>query len=172
MRISLTVNGMQRTIAAVSGPGYLNVHVNLHDRPKENDYSKVVRVVGTETLETETVSLEWLTVELSTGDSIEIRLLEDGDSDAPSEIRRSSESPRNLFSRPDLAQQLITLVSEFDSRLMELVDKSEQTQSAEEHKRFTTAVGRVSYEVGESFLYPIYRRHPEFIPEDFKGELL
>jgi len=172
MRLSLTVNGTQRTLAAVSGSGFLNVHLNLHDRPKENDHSKVVRVVGTQTLETETIGFEWPPVELNMGDSIEIRLLGDGEGDAPSEIRRSSESPRNLFSRPELAEQLLALVSEFDSRLMQLVDKSEQMQTEEEHRRFTSAVGRVSYEVGESFLYPIYRRHPELIPEGLKGELL
>lgn len=172
MRLSLAVNGTQRTVAAVSGPGYLSVHLNLHDRPKENDHSQVVRVIGTQTLETETIGSEWPTVELNTGDRIEIRLLEDGEADAPSEVGRSSESPRNLFSRPELAEELLALVSEFDSRLMQLVDKSEQMQSAEDHKRLTSAVGRVSYEVSESFLYPIYRRHPELIPEDLKGELL
>jgi hypothetical protein len=172
MRLSLAVNGTQRTVAAVSGSGFLNVHLNLHDRPQENDHSKVVRVVGTQTLETETIGFEWPTVKLNTGDRIEIRLLGDGEGDAPSEIRRSSESPRNLFSRRDLAEQLLALVSEFDSQLVQLVDKSEQMQTEEEHRRFTSAVGRVSYEVGASFLYPIYRRHPQLIPEDLKGELL
>ena len=59
MRISLNVNGIPRVIAAVNGPGYLSAHLNLHDRPKENDYSNVVRVAGIQTLETETVFLDW-----------------------------------------------------------------------------------------------------------------
>lgn len=172
MRLSLTVNGTQRIVAAVSGPGYLNVHLNLHERPKEKDHSIVVRTAGIQTLESETIRFDWPAVELNTGDSIEIRLLEDGEGDAPNTVQRSSESPRNLFLRPELAQELLALVSEFDSRLMRLVDKSEQMQSAEEHQRFTSAVGRVVYEVGESFLYPIYRRHPELMPDDLKGELL
>jgi hypothetical protein len=172
MRLSLTINKTRPIVAAVNGPGYLNVHLNLQDRPKENSHSKALCVAGIQTLETETIRFDWPKVELNTGDTVEIRLLEDGQGDSPAEVRRSSESPRNLFSRSDLAQELLALVSEFDSRLTELVDKSERTESSEEHKRFTSAVGRVSYEVGESFLYPIYRRHPECIPQDLKGELL
>ena len=55
---------------------------------------------------------------------------------------------------------------------MELVGKSEATESAEEHKTFTTAVGRVLCELGDSLLYPVYRRHKELAPMIFKGELL
>ena len=40
-------------VAAVNGPGYLSAHLNLCERPKDNDYSKTVRVVGTQMLETE-----------------------------------------------------------------------------------------------------------------------
>jgi hypothetical protein len=156
----------------MSGPGFLSAHMNLHDRPKENDFSKSVRVAGTQTSDTETIRFNWPTVDLSAGDSVQVSVLDDGEGDAPTTAQRSSESPRNLFSRPELAKELLALVSEFDSRLMELVDKSEQMESAEEHKRFTSAVGRVSYEVGESFLYPVYRRHAQLRPEDLTGELL
>jgi len=172
MRLSLSVNGVLRVTAAVNGPGYLNVHLNLHDRPKESDYSKIVRVEGTQTQETETVSLHWPQSELRLGDVLEIRLLDDGEADAPTTVKRSSESPRNLFSHAELANELVGVVSDFDSRLMELLSKSEQLESADEHKTFKTAVGRVLYATGENFLYPVYRRHKELIPDELKGELL
>jgi hypothetical protein len=172
MRLSLNVNGRPRVIAAVNGPGYLSAHLNLHERPKDNDYSKSVRVAGTQTLETETVRFDWPKVDLHHGDIVELRLLDDGEGDAPSAVRRSSESPVTLFSHPELASELLSLVSEFEAHLMQLVDKSEKTESADEHKGFTNAVGHVLTELGDRFLYPIYRRHKELVPDELKGELL
>src|SRR5205807_2432934 len=128
MRLSLKVNGIPRYTAAMSGPGFLSAHINLHDRPKENDFSKSIRVAGTQTLDTETVRMNWPTVELSTGDSIQVTILVDGKGDAPTRVERSSESPRNLFSQPELAKELLTAVSDFESRLMQLVDESQTTE--------------------------------------------
>ena len=172
MRLSLAINGAHRVTASVSGPGYLNVHLNMRDRPKDNDYAKRVRIDGTQTLETESVRLNWPAFDLQTGDILEFRLLEEGEGDAPSGIKKSTESPSNLFSSIDLAKELLQLVSDFDARLMELVEKSEKSEPADEHKKFCDAVGMVSYIEGEKFLYPIYRRHKELIPENLKGELL
>jgi len=55
---------------------------------------------------------------------------------------------------------------------MQLVEKSEKTESAEEHKRFTHAVGLTVTGLGECLLYPVYRRHKELVPDELKGELL
>ena len=123
-------------------------------------------------METETAYIDWQKLDLQVGDTVEIRLLEDGEGDTPIAVRRSSESPRNLFSRPDLAKELLALVSDFEARLMQLVDRSEKTESEQEHKTFTTAVGRVVTELGDAFLYPVYRRHKELVPDELKGELL
>jgi len=172
MRLSLKVNGSPRVVAAVTGPGYLSAHLNLCERPKDNDYSKTVRVVGTQTLETETVCFEWPEFDLQVGDTAELSLLNDGAGDQPSSVRRSSESPHNLFSHPELAREVLSVVSEFESRLMQMVDKSKATESAEEHKRFAMAVGYVVAELGDRLLSPIYRRHKELVPDDLKGELL
>ncbi|HKT68854.1 MAG TPA: hypothetical protein VJP83_05420, partial [Terriglobales bacterium] len=80
-------------------------------------------------METETAYIDWQKLDLQVGDTVEIRLLEDGEGDTPIAVRRSSESPRNLFSRPDLAKELLALVSDFEARLMQLVDRSEKTES-------------------------------------------
>ena len=56
--------------------------------------------------------------------------------------------------------------------VMQLVEKSEKTESAEEHKRFTHAVGLTVTGLGECLLYPVYRRHKELVPDELKGELL
>jgi len=172
MRLSLKVNGNARVVAAVNGPGYLSAHLNLCERPKANDYSKTVRVVGIQTLDTETVRFEWPEIALQMGDTAELSLLNDGVGDPPSTVRKSSESPQNLFSNPELASEVLSVVSDFESRLMQMLDKSKASESAEEHKRFALAVGHVAAQLGESLLSPIYRRHKDLVPDGLKGELL
>ena len=142
------------------------------ERPKDNDYSKTVRVVGIQTSETETVHLEWPEVELRVGDTAEVSLLNDGASDPPGTVRSSSESPQNLFSHPELAREVLSVVTDFESRLTQMVDKSKAIESAEEHKRFAFAVGYVVAELGDRLLSPIYRRHRELVPDGLKGEFL
>lgn len=173
MRLSVSINGVSRFIASLPGTGYLSAHLNMCDRPKEGDQPRTVRVVGIDTsLETENVRSEWSTVNLDIGDVVELRILTEGEGDPPSTTRRSSESPSNLFSSTDLAKEVLQLVSDYDTRLTELVDKSEKTEPAEEHKKFTKAVGAVLYEHGARLLSPIYRRHKELVPASLKGELL
>jgi hypothetical protein len=172
MRLSLKVNGSPRVVAAVDGPGYLSAHLNLCERPKNSDLSKTIRLVGIRTLETETVRFEWTQFGLQVGDTAELSLLNDGTGDPPSTIRRSSESPQNLFSHPELARDVLSVVSDFESRLMQMLDKSKTIESAEEHKRFALAVVNVVAQLGDSLLSPIYRRHRELVPDELKGELL
>jgi hypothetical protein len=167
MRFSVSVNGVARFIASLSGPGYLHAYLNMRDRPAEGDYSKTLRVSGSETHEAETIRLEWPTIDLVVDDAVEVRILPEGEGDAPIETRKSSESPSNLFTNPDLAKELLDLVSDYENRLMALVDESEKSEPAEEHKKLTKAVGAVLYQTGERLLYPIYRRHKELIPDSF-----
>ncbi len=173
MRLSVSVNGASRYTASLPSAGYLSAHLNLHDRPKENDRSRKVRVLGIDTSsETENVRSEWPEVNLEIGDVVDLKVLPDGEGDAPTEIRRSSEAHSNLFSSTQLARELVQIVSDFETRLTALVEKSENIEPADEHKKFIKAVGAVTYELGERFLYPIYRRHPALVPDSLKGELL
>jgi hypothetical protein len=172
MRLSLAVNGKIQSVASLQEPGFLSAHINMADRPKEDERSNKARIHASHTLETETISMHWPTVELQVGDTVEIRILPDGAGDAPSEIRKLSESPSNLLSDSGLAKELLGLVSEFEKRLAEFLKKSEQVEPAEEHRKVKLAVGHVLAEVGEQLLFPVFRRHKELIPEEFKGELL
>jgi hypothetical protein len=172
MRLSLSLNGSQKYIASQPGPGYLNAHLNLHNRQKECDDPDEVRIVGTVTEETETIHLKWPTLELAPGDVVELQVLPDGAGDPPVETRRSSESPSNLLCNVELAKELLALVSDFEGRLMKLLPKAEETESPTEYKKFSHAVGAIVYELGEYLLYPIYRRHKQLMPEELKGELL
>jgi hypothetical protein len=172
MRLSMAVNDGNPIVASLPCPGYLSAHLNMSDRPKDNERKKNVRLDGMETRETETVHLKWPSVELKVGDVVELRVLPDGEGNEPSEVRRSSESPYNLFSNAELAKELIQAVSEFEERLSKLLEKSGELEPADEHKKFTRAWGSVVWELGQNLLHPVYRRHKELIPEAFKSELL
>jgi hypothetical protein len=95
-----------------------------------------------------------------------------GEGDPPSETRRTSEDPRNLFAGAENAAELVKIVSDFQGSLMELVSRFEQTEPPEEFAKFQRAVGSVVWELGASFLFPVYRRHKDLIPDEMKGELL
>ena len=157
MRLSLSVNGAAPIVASLPGQGYLSAHLNMNDRQTE---------------ETETVYLNWPTLNLEIGDVVELRVLPNGNGDPPSEIRRSSESRDNLFSSAELANELLKAVSNFERRLTGLLRKSKETEPADECRKFISANTAVSWELGQNFLYPVYPRHKELIPEELKRELL
>jgi hypothetical protein len=168
----MAVNGGNPIVASLPHPGYLSAHLIISERPKENEHKKTVRLAGSETRETETVHLKWPSVELNIGDVVELRVLPDGDGNEPSEVRSSSNSAYNLFSNAELAKELLRTVSEFEERLGKMIEKSEQLEPPDEHKRFALACGSVAWELGQNLLHPVYRRHKELIPEALKNELL
>jgi hypothetical protein len=102
----------------------------------------------------------------------EVVNLTEGDGDASSEVRKRSESPSNLLSDSGLAKELLELVSDFEKRIAEFLEKSKEVEPADEHRRVKLAAGHVMAEVGERLLFPVFRRHKELIPEEFKGKLL
>jgi hypothetical protein len=55
----------------------------MANRPKENDYSKKVRAVAIETRENERIYMKWRELDLKVGDVLEVRILPDGEGDAP-----------------------------------------------------------------------------------------
>jgi|SRR5450432_1634509 len=172
MRLSLSVNGVSRYVAALPGPGYLSVHLNMNNRAKGGGSSAIVRVEGSQAADTGTVVSKWPSYELLSGDVVEAQILPEGDGDVPSEVRASRESPSNLLSNAELAKSVLKAVSDFERQLVELVSESEKTESTDEHKKFARAVGGILQEHGSQLLYPIYRRHRELVPGELKGELL
>jgi hypothetical protein len=172
MRLSMNVNGSTPIVASVPGAGYLSAHLNMKNRPKENESGISVTISGTETKETETVRLKWPILDLKVGDAVELRVLPEGQGDAPTSVRRSSESPYNLLSSPELARELLNVISEFEQRLTDLRLKSQDTEPPDEYKKFESALATVAWELGQNLLYPVYRRHKELIPDELKGESL
>jgi hypothetical protein len=173
MRISLSINRNPQYTAALSGAGYLSAHLNVRKRPKENHLSAVVELNATDTSQqTENVSMHWPSIPLHAGDVVELKLMPPGEGDPPSQTRRTSEDPRNLFAHAENAAELVKIVSDFQGRLMDLVSRFEQTEPPEEFQKFQRAVGSVVWELGVQFLSPVYRRHQHLTPDELKGELL
>lgn len=173
MRISLSINGNPQYTASLSGAGYLSAHLNVRNRPKENRLSAVVELDATDTSQqTENVHMDWPSIPLHAGDVVELKLLPQGEGDPPSETRRTSEDPRNLFARAENAAELVKIVSDFEARLMDLVSRFEQTEPPDEFAKLRRAVGSVVWELGVSFLSPVYRRHTHLMPDEMKSELL
>jgi hypothetical protein len=122
-------------------------------RPKENHVSAVVQLDATDTSQqTENVPMYWPAIPLHAGDVVELKLLPPGEGDPPSETRRTSEDPRNLFASADNAAELVKVVSDFEARLMELVSRFERTEPPEEFAKLQRAVGSVVWELGAAFL--------------------
>ncbi len=100
MRLSLSVNGSTPIVASLPGAGCLRTHLTMSNRAKDSDYSKNVRAVGVETRERETVFVKWPVLDLNIGDVVEVKILPDGEGDAPTGSRSTFEAPSNLFLVP------------------------------------------------------------------------
>src|ERR1700728_4124947 len=68
VRLEAKLNGTAKYVAQIAGAGFLNAHLNLFNRPKENGVSSVLRVQGYDTNSpTETVSMKWPEISLTQG---------------------------------------------------------------------------------------------------------
>ena len=126
--------------------------------------------IGMEMHESETVRLSWRETNLQIGHTVEFSVLSDGEGDPPAEAHKSSGIAQQLILQPELARDVVSLVSTFDAQLMQLIKESNDSES--EHKKFALAVGHAVAELADRLLYPIYRRHRELAPDELKGELL
>jgi hypothetical protein len=173
MRIAVTINGAAKYVASVRGAGYLSAHLNLADRPKDSEVKRVLRVEGYDTnAPTETVSVKWPEMALSVGDVVGLHVLEDGPADEPAVRRSTVESASNLFSDENLAKELLVLCENFERQLLGLMEKAGSIEVQEEHQKFKRAVGNTLVDLGEHLLSPVYRRHPNLVPDSMRGELL
>jgi hypothetical protein len=173
MRIAVSLDGQLQYTASLQGAGYLNAHLNLASRPKENVAKRVLRIVGYDTnVPTETVSLQWPELTLNSGDVVQLEVLDEGPGDAPAQRRSSAEAPTNLISDSALAKDLLEICENFESRLFEFMEKASAIEPEEERQKLKRAIGKILVNLGEHLLSPIYRRHTQLIPEEMRGELL
>lgn len=173
MRIRVSVNSQEQYVASLPSAGFLSAHLNLSNRPKSGEETRRLRVQGYDTsVETENTSLSWREVSLELGDTVELSLLEDGEGTEPAEVRRSSDSPKNLFQNSELAAEAIDAGRAFEASLFSILRKAEEVESEAEAKNVRRAVGHMLAALGEHWYSPIWRRHTALLPNEMKGELL
>jgi hypothetical protein len=170
MRIEALVNGEPVCTAGLSCGGYLSAHLNTQvGRAPPAD---VLRLVGIETRDTESVHLQWPAVPVREGDVVTLNLLADGPSSEPSARSLSSAAPSNLFTNLALASRVLSACATFEAELTAVLGESRTAEPQAEHAKFQRALGEVAANLGERLLYPIYRNHASLVPPELRGELL
>ncbi len=164
MRLSLAVNDRSIARASLVANGWLGAHVSLSQGVESEEPTNRVWLSSTDTSdEPNTQHSMWDSVALSVGDKIEIEVLEDGDSDPPNAVSRTSDSPNNLFSDIEQARLLLTAMKVCDSALWEIAERARGVESEDELHKIVLAVGSVITEIDQQLISPTLRRHPELL---------
>jgi hypothetical protein len=165
MLLELAVNDGPSLRASLNRKGLLSAHLNVTIADEKDDATMSLTSID-ETDEPNAVYSTWEAGKLSVGDKVEIRLLAVGEADPPTTVRRSSESPRNLFSDADQARRLLTAINTFDAELMGIMEHARAVEPKEEFDRIVQAIGAVVVEVDQRLISPTLRRHPELLEEE------
>lgn len=99
----------------------------------------------------------WDAVALSVGDKIEIKVLEDGESDPPNTVSRTSDSPNNLFSDVEQARLLLAAIKVCDRALWEVAERARGVEPEDELHKIVFAVGSVITEIDQQLISPTIR---------------
>jgi len=166
MRLALKVNDRNPIRASLQSNGYLSANLNLTKEPeREEATGRVWLQAIDESEEPNSVSSDWEGGALSVGDKVEILVLSDGDADPPTEIRRSSESPKNLFSSMEQARMLLSAISSCDKELMGIIDRARESEPPDEFRKIARSIGGIIYDLDRCLISPTLRRHPELFVE-------
>jgi hypothetical protein len=166
MRVQVAVNGGVPVKASISSKGWLSVHLNFASDHGAEDSPGSLWVQSIDfSDEPNSVNSVWELGELSVGDSAEVRVLADGEADAPTKVERSTEQSTNLFSNVDQARQLLSAISACDKELMAVLERSKPVEAEDEFKKIAQAIGGILAEVDRNLIQPTLRRHPELLAE-------
>jgi len=161
MRLSLSVNDRLPTRASLESEGWLAAHINL-SQGIDGEQDRVWLNSIDRSHEPNTVHSAWEAVPLSVGDKIEIHVLPDGEADPPTEVTRTSESPKNLFADIENARQLLRAIKVCDTALMNVLELA-AAEPENELKKIRLAIGSVVVELDRQLISPTLRRHPELL---------
>jgi hypothetical protein len=162
MRLQVSVNNGVPVRASLESQGWLSVHLNLSAGDVAEGSQGRLRVVAMDKSSEPNFTIStWEIGALSTGDTAEIRILQDGEADPPNEVKRTAESPKNLFTNIDQASGLLSMISAFDKELMLVLEQSRSKEPSNEFQKIARAIGSVVTELDLSLIQPILRRHPE-----------
>jgi hypothetical protein len=165
MRLQVSVNNGVPVRASLQNQGWLNIHLNLSSDDAEGDSSRLWIQAIDKSDEPNSTFSTWELGNLSIGDIAQIQVLNDGEADSPSEVRRTSESPKNLFSNVDEARRLLQAISACDKELNAVIEQSQIVEPEGEFKKIAIAIGGILAELDRNLIQPTLRRHPELLAE-------
>jgi hypothetical protein len=160
MRLSLSVNGRHIVNASLERNGWLGAHISLSQSMSENDPDRVWVSAIDVSEEPNTTHSGWEAVPLVVGDKVMVEVMSDGESDPPSEVRHTSDSPKNLFEHPQNALSLLNAVKACDKALTEVLDRAHESETPDELRKIKLAVGSIFAELDSQLITPTIRRHP------------
>jgi len=164
MRLSLAVNDRPVARASLLANGWLGAHVSLSQGMESDEPTNRVWLRSTDTSdEPNTEHSMWDAVALNVGDKIEIEVLPDGESDPPSTVSRTSDSPNNLFSDVEQARLLLEAIKTCDIALWGIAERARGAEPEDELQKIVLAVGSVITEIDQQLISPTLRRHPELL---------
>lgn len=166
MRVQVSVNGGPPVKASLISKGWLSVHLNLstNNGATPSDASFFVHAIGN-SQEPNSVSSHWDLQGLSIGDTAKVEVLDDGETDSPTKVERSTERSTNLFSSVDHARQLLSAISACDKELNAVLERSQAAEPEDEFKKIALAIAGIIVELDRNLIQPTIRRHPELLPE-------
>ena len=165
MRLQVSINNRVPIRASLEQEGWLNVHLNLSSDETDGSPSRLwVQAIDKSEEPNSTIST-WDVGTLSIGGTAHIEVLTDGEADAPNEVTRTSEAPKNLFSSVDQARRLLSAISACDKELMAVIEESKAVEPEGEFKKITQAIGGILCDLDLHLIQPTLRRHPQLLSE-------
>jgi hypothetical protein len=172
MRLQVSINNGVPVRASLQAQGWLSVHLNLSSHDRDGGSGRLsVQAIDNSDGPNSTVST-WELGSMSIGDTTQIQILNDGAADPPTEVRRTSDSPNNLFANVDLARELLTAISICDKELSRVLERSRSTEPKDEFEKIVSAMGSIIVDLDLRLIQPTLRRHPELTAEARERKLI
>jgi hypothetical protein len=172
MRLQVSINNGVPVRASLQAQGWLSVHLNLSSHDRDGGSGRLsVQAIDNSDEPNSTVST-WELGSMSIGDTTQIQILNDGAADPPTEVRRTSDSPNNLFANVDLARELLTAISICDKELSRVLERSRSTEPKDEFEKIVSAMGSIIVDLDLRLIQPTLRRHPELTAEARERKLI
>lgn len=169
MKIKISKNGKHLSTGEVIGKGHLGTHINLDDKSGSGAPKMDIFLSGYDTSDPkETKYLKWCNSSLEKGDKVEVEIMPDAQADEPFEIKSSLKDKKVITTSEKQADRILKASYACNEILNELLRELNSELAEVDYDKLRYGVGSVINEVFSSIAEPVYRKHPEKIPEALK----
>lgn len=170
MKIRITINGKHLATSEVLGKGHLGAHINLNDKTGTGRPKMDISIGGYDTNDPEeTKYLKWPGAALDVGSNVKIEIMPDVPADTPSNIKSSLKDKKVITTTGEQADRILKASYACNEILNELLQGLRNELSDSDYKKVAYGVGSVINEVFSSIAEPVYRKHPDKVPEALKN---